>query len=128
MYGDGDTLLKPAKPKGAMVRINKSKGVLDKGYMPNWSKERFQVRDATHSRKRAKRTIFKLEDFSGYEVNGSWFPEELQALSDNQYRIEKVLRRRILPDGTQEKLVPWVCWPDKFNSWINEDGVYNVAG
>ena len=36
LYGDGDTHLKQkALPVNAMVRINKSKGVFDKGYMPN---------------------------------------------------------------------------------------------
>ena len=35
-YGDGDIHLKQkALPVSAMVRINKSKGVLDKWYMPN---------------------------------------------------------------------------------------------
>lgn len=128
MYGDGDTHLKPAIPKGAMVRINKSKGVFDKGYMPNWSKEHFTIRDAPQNSKQAERPVYKLEDFSGDEVKGSWYPEELQAITNNQYRIEKVLRKRTLPDGSTEKLVRWEGWPDKFNSWINESDQYNVAG
>jgi len=128
MYGDGDTHLKPAIPKGAMVRINKTKGVFDKGYMPNWSKEHYQVRDVPPPRKRTKRSVYKLEDYDGDAVQGSWYPEEIQSITDNQYRIEKVLRRRTLPDGTKEKLVRWEGWPDKFNSWINEEDVYNVAG
>ena len=43
LYGDGDTHLKPPMPRGAMVSISKNKGVFDKGYMPNWSKEHFTV-------------------------------------------------------------------------------------
>jgi len=128
MYGDGDTHLKPVIPKGAMVRLNKSKGVFDKGYMPNWSKEHFQVRDVPQPRKAAKRPIYKLEDYSGDEVKGSWYPEELQAITENQYRIEKVLRRRTLPDGRKVKLVRWEGLPEKFNCWINEEDEYNVAG
>jgi hypothetical protein len=128
MYGDGDTHLKPAIPKGAMVRINKSKGMFDKGYMPNWSKEHFQVREVPQPRTGTKRPVYKLEDYAGDGVNGSWYPEELQAITDNQYRIEKVLWRRTLPDGTKEKLVRWEGWPDKFNSWINEEDVYDVGG
>ena len=95
--------------------------------MPNWSKEHFQVRDVPQPRKAAKRPIYKLEDYSGDEVKGSWYPEELQAITENQYRIEKVLRRRTLPDGTKEKLVRWEGWPEKFYTWINEDDEYNVA-
>ena len=45
MYDDGDTLLKPQIPKWSLVRLNKVMGVFDKGYLPNWSKEHFQVMD-----------------------------------------------------------------------------------
>ena len=39
LYGDGDTYLKRHRKveNGAKVRISRVKGVLDKGYMPNWS-------------------------------------------------------------------------------------------
>ena len=43
LYGDGDMHLKPPLPHGAVVRISKHKGVFDKGYMPNWSKEHFNI-------------------------------------------------------------------------------------
>ena len=127
MYDDGDTLLKPKLPKGAMVRLNKAKGVFDKGYLPNWSKEHFQVKDVPDAKRGAKRPVYKLEDYSGEEVKGSWYPEELQKITKNQYRIEKVLRRRTTSDGRKEKLVRWEGWPDKFNSWIDESAEYDVA-
>ena len=39
LYGDGDTeRMHYSILTETMVRINKSKGVFDKGYMPNWSK------------------------------------------------------------------------------------------
>ena len=45
LYGDGDKYLKhQSKVKnGAKVRISRVKGVFDKGYMPNWSREQFTV-------------------------------------------------------------------------------------
>ena len=46
-------------------------------------------------------------DYNDEAVNGSWYPEELQEISDNQYRIEKVLKRRTLADGTKELFVRW---------------------
>ena len=127
MYDDGDTLLKPKIPKGAMVRLNKAKSVFDKGYLPNWSKEHFQVKDVPEPKRGAKRPVYKLEDYSGEEIKGSWYPEELQKITNNQYRIEKVLRRRTTSDGRKEKLVRWEGWPDKFNSWIDESVEYDVA-
>ena len=45
LYGDGDTYLKRLRKveDGAKVRISRVKGVFDKGYMPNWSREQFTV-------------------------------------------------------------------------------------
>ena len=75
---------------------------------------------APQARKGTKCPVYKVEDFDGEEVKGSWYPEELQAISHNQYRFEKVLRRRTRPDGRKEKLVRWEGWPEKFNSCIDE--------
>ena len=110
-----------------MVRINKFKGVFDKGYMPNWSKEHFTVAAAPPKRKLSKRMVYKLKDYNGEPVTGSWYDEKLQHISDNQYRIERVLRRRTAPDGNKEVFVKWEGLPEKFNSWIRADQQYNVA-
>ena len=59
-------------------------------------------------------------DYDDEPVKGSWYPEELQEISDNQYLIDKVLQRRTLPDGTKELFVRWEGWPDKYNSLIKE--------
>ena len=130
IYGDGDTQLKPAArlARGDMVRINKSKGVFDKGYLPNWSKEHFTVSDEPAARRGMKRRVYKIEDYNGEPVKGVWYPEEIQKISRNQYRIEKVLRRRrAAPGGGEELFVKWEGWPEKFNSWINAADRYNVA-
>ena len=66
-------------------------------------------------------------DYNDEDVKGSWYPEELQKILDNQYRIEKVLRRRTLPNGTKEILVCWEGWPEKYNSWIPETDKYDVV-
>ena len=107
IYGDGDTYLKrrrPDLPLDTMVRLSKAKRVFNKRYMPNWTKEHFQVSAAPQGRKGTKRPEYKVKDFDGEEVKGSWYPEELQNISHNQYCIE-VLRRRIRTDGRKEKLV-----------------------
>ena len=54
-----------------------------------------------------KRRVYKLVDYNYDEVKGSWYPEEIKEITENQYRIEKVLRRRTLLDGTNEL---FVCW------------------
>ena len=108
-----------------MVRASSQKTIFDKGYMPNWSKEHFTVSQALPVRG-TKRCIYKLVDYNNDEVKGSWYPEEIQEITDNQYRIEKVSRRRTLPDGTKELFVRWEGWQDKYNSWIKESDKYDV--
>ena len=54
-----------------MVWLNKVKGVFDKGYFPNWSKEHFQVMDVPEAKRGAKRPVYKLEDYAGENVKGS---------------------------------------------------------
>jgi transposase InsO family protein len=131
LYGDGDTELKRERiAPGSMARISKAKGLFEKGYMPNWSQEHFTVNPTPPGppRKGTKRGVYKLTDYNGEPIRGVWYPEEVQSISDNQYRIEKVLRRKTAPDGTKELYVKWEGWPEKFNSWIKETDQYDVTG
>ena len=95
--------------------------------MPNWTKEHFAVSKAVPPRKGTKRRIYKLVDYYDEDVKGSWFPEELQEISENHYLIEKVLRRRALHKGTKEIFGRWDGWPEKYNSWITETEKYDVV-
>ena len=93
LFGDGDTLLKPNFLQGTMVRARSHKTIFDKGYMPNWTKEHFTVCQEVAIRRRTKGRVYKLVDYNNDAVKGSWYPEELKEISNNQYRIEKVLKR-----------------------------------
>ena len=95
--------------------------------MPNWTKEHFTVSQAVPPKRGTNRRVYKLVDYNDEAVKGSWYPEELQEISDNQYRIEKVLQRRTLPDGTNELFVLWEGWPEKYNWWIKETDKYDVV-
>ena len=90
-----------------MVRANSHKTIFDKGYMPNWTKEHFTVSQAVTPRRVPKSSVYKLVDYHGEAVRGSLYPDEIQEISDNQYRIDKVVRRRTLSDGTKELFVRW---------------------
>ena len=57
--------------------------------MPNWTKEKLTVSQAVPPRKGSKRRAYKLLDYNDEAVKGSWYIEEVQKISDNQYRIEK---------------------------------------
>ena len=127
LYGDGDTYLKPPIPQRAMVRVSGTKTIFDKGYMPNWTKEHFMLSQAVPAGKGTESRVLKLVDYNEENVKGSLYSDELQKISDNQYRIEKVLRRRTLSNGTIELFVRWESWPDKYNSWIKETDKYDVV-
>ena len=75
--------------------------------MPNWTNEHFKVSQAVQPRRGTKWRVYKLVDYNEEDVKGSWCPEKLKEILDNQYRIEKVLRRRTLPNGTKELFVRW---------------------
>ena len=119
--------LKTPIPHGAIVRISKHKGVFEKSYMPNWSKEHFNISETSEVRRGTKRRVYKIEDYNGEPVKVVWYREELQQITDNQYRIERVLRRRKAANGSTELFVKWEGWLEKFNSWKNEEEQYNVT-
>ena len=111
-----------------MVRASKHKTIFDKGYMPNWTKEHYTGSQAVPPRRGINRRVYKLVDYNDKNGKGTWYPEEIREISDNQYRIENNLRKRTLPDGTNELFVRWEGWPDKYSSWRKVTDKYDVIG
>ena len=110
LYEDGDTYLKQHHKieNGAKVRINRVKGVFDKGYMTNWSSEQFTVSSMNlpdDKNVRNSRPLYTLKDDSGEELRRIWHREEIQQIRDNDYEVERVLKRRTAADGTRELFV-----------------------
>ena len=93
------------------VRISKYKSIFAKGYMPNWSEELFVI-------KKAKNNIpwtYVINDLNGEEIIGTFYEKELQKTSQEEFRIEKVIRRK------GDKLyVKWKGYDNSFNSWIDK--------
>ena len=118
LYGDGSQ--RPPKlnmTPGQAVRVSRVKGAFDKGYLPNWTEQHFRL-EGTSAR---DRRVYKLQNIRGEPINGTYYPEEIQLIGQNEYRIEKILKRCSLPNGPKEALVKWKGWPDKFNTWIRTD-------
>ena len=107
--------------KNQMVRISSVKGAFEKGYMPNWSEEDFNVRQVNATP--GLKPVYKLAEKSGENMSGSWYKEELQPISHNEYRIERILRKRKSKEGQKEALVKWKGWPSKYNTWIPEGDI-----
>ena len=99
---------------GDHVRISKYKNIFAKGYMPNWSEEVFVI-------KKVKNTIpwtYVISDLNGEEIIGTFYEKELQKTSEEEFGIEKVIRRK------GDKLyVEWKGYDNSFNSWIDKKDI-----
>ena len=96
---------------GDYVRISKCKKIFAKGYMSNWSEEVFVI-------KKIENTIpwtYVINDLNGEEIIGTFYEKELQKTNQEEFRIEKVIRRK------EDKLyVKWKGYDNSFNSWIDK--------
>ena len=75
---------------GDRVRISKYKNIFAKGYTPNWSEEVFVS-------KKVKNTVpwtYVINDLNGEEIMGTFYEKELQKTSQEEFRIEKVIKRK----------------------------------
>ena len=96
---------------GDHVRISKYKNIFAKGYMPNWLEEIFII-------KKIKNTVpwtYVLNDLNGEEIFGIFYENELQKTKQNEFRIEKVIKKK------GDKLyVKWKDYDNSLNSWIDK--------
>ena len=96
---------------GDHVRIYKYKNIFAKGYMPNWSEEVFVI-------SKIKNTVpwtYVINDLNGEEIIGTFYEKELQKTNQQEFRIEKVIKRK------GDKLyVKWKGYDSSFNSWIDK--------
>ena len=78
-----------------------------KGYTQRWTEDVFKI-------SKNQLTIpvkYKITDYNGEEIQGSFYEQELQKTSQSTFRIEKVLKRQ-----GDTSLVKWMGYPKSFNS------------
>ena len=99
---------------GDHVTISRYKNIFAKGYMPNWSEEIFII-------KKIKNTVpwtYVINDLNGEEIIGTFYENELQGTKQNEFRIEKVIKRK------RDKLyVKWKGYDNSFNSWVDKKDI-----
>ena len=61
---------------------------------------------------------YKITDYNGEEIQGSFYEQELQKTSQDVFGIEKVLRRK-----GDKSLVKWMGYSDAFNSWVDSKAI-----
>ena len=92
-YINADKEINNKDPKfkvGDRVRISKYKNIFAKGYPPSWSEEVFVI-------KKVKNTVpwtYVINDLNGEEITGTFYAKELQKTSQEEFRIEEVIRRK----------------------------------
>ena len=60
---------------------------------------------------------YKITDYNGEEIRGSFYKQELQKTKQYIFRIEKILKQQ-----GNKSLVKWLGYHDSFNSWVlNKD-------
>ena len=94
---------------GDHVRISKYKNIFAKGYAANWGEGIFIVK---------KKTVpwtDVISDLNGQDIIGNFYEKELQKTNQEEFRIEKILKRK------ESKLyVKWKGYNNSFNSWIDK--------
>ena len=96
---------------GDRVRISKCKNIFVKGYMPNWSEEVFFI-------KKVKNTVpwtYVINDLNGEEIIGTFYEKELKMTNQEEFRIEKVIKRK-----GNKIYVKWKGYNNSLNSWIDK--------
>ena len=111
-YNEDSNVTNPKFKVGDHVRISKYKNIFAKGYTQNWSEEVFVV-------SKIKNTVpwtYVVSDLNGEEITGSFYEKELQKISQEKFRIEKVLKRK-----SDKLYVKWKGYDDSFNSWFDKE-------
>ena len=99
---------------GDRVRISKYKNIFAKGYTLNWSEEVFVI-------KKVKNTVpwtYVINDLNDKEIMGTFYEKELQKTSQEEFRIEKVVKRK-----GDKIYVKWKGYNNSFNSWIDKNDI-----
>ena len=94
-------------------------------YDQRWSGEIFTIA------KRFRRNgvpIYRLKDYDGDNITGSFYQQELQKVdldNDNLFKIETILKTRG-NNKNKQYFVKWLHWPKKFNSWVKASDIDRI--
>ncbi|XP_065642663.1 uncharacterized protein LOC136074287 [Hydra vulgaris] len=117
---NGNVRSGPMHPRfsiGDKVRITKKKKTFEKGYTPRWTEEVFTISKIQYT----DPPTYKINDYNGEEIQGTFYEQELQKTNQEIFRIEKVIRKL-----KNKSLVKWYGYPDSFNSWIDNKELKNL--
>ena len=89
-YNENSSVTKPKFKVGDHVRTSKYKNIFVKGYTQNWSEEVTVV-------SKIKNTVpmtYVISDLKGEPITRSFYEKEFQKISQERFRIEKIIKRK----------------------------------
>ena len=95
---------------GDYVRILKYKNIFPKGYTPNWSEEIFVIKEIKNTVPRT----YVINDLKGEENIGTSYEKELQKINQQEFRIEKVIKKK-----GNKLYVKRKGYDNSFNRWTD---------
>ena len=108
---------------GDKVRLSKNKGIFEKGYLSNYTREIFEI----YYRAARPLNVYKVKDANGEIVKGIFYEHQLQkVLEPEVYKVEKILRWRKLKNGNKQAFVRWLGYGPKFDQWVDESEIVNL--
>lgn len=116
-YGDV-VVPKIGNPKfklGDWVRISRLKGIHEKGYIANWSRQVYKIVGIDLN----EPVMYTLQEENNEVVRGRFYEPELQKTDlTDVFLVEKVLKKRV-HKGVPQIYVKWLGYDESYNSWIN---------
>jgi hypothetical protein len=113
--------VEPKFKLGQYVRISREKGLFEKGYLPNWSREIYKVVSILF----VDPYVYELEDLSGETIRGSFYEQNMHATSETpsgEFLVEKVLEEKIV-NRKKFYLVKFLGYSSKRNQWIPAENI-----
>ena len=101
------------------VRISRVKQLFEKGYLPTFSDQIYEVMKASRSRP----NYYELADFEGEPIEGRFYTEEMVKTKRDEnttYRIEKILKKT-KKSGKLMYFVKFIGYPDP--EWIKASDI-----
>lgn len=109
---------------GDHVRVSYTRTTFMREYNEKWTGEIFTVKNKFM---RDGLPVYELRDYSGDDIQGTFYQDELQHVTMPEvFSIEKILRRRKVK-GQKQSLVRWAGWPPKYDSWIDDQELQNYT-
>ena len=63
-------------------------------------------------------STYVFSDLNGEEITGTFFGKVLQKTNQNEFRVEKVIKRK-----GNKSFVKWKRYDNSFNSWIDRKDI-----